>query len=192
MDFQVGGINYPHRVNQFSSSVGENTQNNNNNNNNLPVMNLDPLGFGSSFQEIGFTYSNLHHNTSLTSSIQTLSSLNQDLHWKLQQQRLAMLFGGGGGDGGGGGSGSGSGENDHQRQHQKESVLQPILFQNLETSRKEVSSSGDCGGVGGLATEWFFDNHYAPVNMNPAPAGDDQREEINNWNGIQVWNHYQM
>ncbi|KAI3717140.1 hypothetical protein L1987_68535 [Smallanthus sonchifolius] len=183
MDFQVGGINFPHRVNQFSSSIGENTQSNNN----LPVMNLDPLGFGSSFQELGFTYSNLHHNTTLTSSIQTLSSLNQDLHWKLQQQRLGMLFGGGGG--------SGSGENNHQRQQQKESGLQPILFQNLETSRKEVGSSGDCGGVGGLATEWFFDNHYAPVNMNPPPAGDDQSGEINNWNGIQVWNNmnqYQM
>ncbi|KAK1292163.1 Dof zinc finger protein DOF4.7 [Acorus calamus] len=36
---------------------------------------------------------------SVTASIETLSSMNQDLHWKLQQQRLAMLFGGGGGGG---------------------------------------------------------------------------------------------
>ncbi|KAE8650202.1 hypothetical protein Csa_010714 [Cucumis sativus] len=30
---------------------------------------------------------------SLASSIESLSSLNQDLHWKLQQQRLAMILG---------------------------------------------------------------------------------------------------
>ncbi|KAF5765065.1 putative transcription factor C2C2-Dof family [Helianthus annuus] len=185
MDFQLGGINYPHRVNHFSSSFGENTPNN------VAFMNLDPLGFShvnqtgdvsANVQETGnFTYTNVHHNTSLT-SIEALSSLNQDLHWKLQQQRLAMLFGGGNG---GGALLEKTGENNHQRPHQKESGLQPILFQNLDTSRKEVSSSGD-GGVGGLATEWFFDNHYAPpVNMNPASTGNDDQ----NWNGIQAWNN---
>ncbi|XP_078430803.1 dof-type zinc finger DNA-binding family protein [Wolffia australiana] len=30
---------------------------------------------------------------SLATSIESLSSINQDLHWKLQQKRLAMLFG---------------------------------------------------------------------------------------------------
>ncbi|KAI7731988.1 hypothetical protein M8C21_013566 [Ambrosia artemisiifolia] len=189
MDFQLGGINYPHRVNQFSSSFGESTHNN------LALMNLDPLGFShnnqtgdhvaSSLQETSnFTYTNLHNNTSIT-SIEALSSLNQDLHWKLQQQRLAMLFGGGS-------SGAlleRTGENNHHRPQPKESSLQPILFQNLDTSRKEVSSSGD-GGVGALATEWFFDNHYAPVNMNPASTGNnDQNGDINNWNGIQAWNN---
>ncbi|XP_076919306.1 dof zinc finger protein DOF5.7-like [Bidens hawaiensis] len=189
-EIQLGGVNDPHRVNQLSSSCYEqNTQNH------LTFMNLNPLGLGFShhnhsqtgdhallpnLQETGFTYTNLQHNTNVA-SIEALSSLNQDLHWKLQQQRLSMLFGGS----------SGAGEDNHPRQHQKESGLQPILFQNLDTSKKEVST----GDSGGLATEWFFDNHYAPVNIN---GGNNQQNDdisINNWNGIQGWNnmhHYQM
>ncbi|KAC9599090.1 hypothetical protein E3N88_45578 [Mikania micrantha] len=107
MDFQLGGMNYPHRVNQFSSNYGENT---------LPFMNLDPLGFNhnqtgsnvsANFQEeMGFPDTNLHHN------LQSLSSLNQDLHWKLQQQRLAMLIGGVNN-----GYASGHDQDNHHRQH---------------------------------------------------------------------------
>ncbi|KAL7610291.1 dof zinc finger protein DOF5.7 [Lactuca sativa] len=200
MDFQLGGINFPPRINQFSSSYGDTSCN-------LPFMNLDPLGvnFGLStnvtkqgdhhhnqsggatgnFQEMGFTYTNLHQNTNLASSIESLSSLNQDLHWKLQQQRLAMLFGGDAGE-----------EHGHQ---QKETGLQPILFQNLEISkpiassmggesRKVGSSSGD-GGVGAMATEWFFGNSYASGNVNPASTENDQNGDINTWNRIQAWNH---
>ncbi|KAD7117629.1 hypothetical protein E3N88_04897 [Mikania micrantha] len=180
MDFQLGGMNYPHRVNQFSSNYGENT---------LPFMNLDPLGFNhnqtgsnvsANFQEeMGFPDTNLHHN------LQSLSSLNQDLHWKLQQQRLAMLIGGVNN-----GYASGHDQDNHHRQHhQKESGLQPILFQNLETSRKEVS--GD-GGVGGLSTELLFDNHFAPVNMIPlaSSVNDQNGNIINNWNGNPGWNDH--
>ncbi|KAI3699200.1 hypothetical protein L2E82_43325 [Cichorium intybus] len=202
MDFQLGGINFPSRFNQFSSSYGDTSSN-------LPFMNLDPLGDNfalstnvtkqgghhnqsggatANCQEMGFTYTNLHQNTSLASSIESLSSLNQDLHWKLQQQRLAMLFGGGAG-----------GEHDHQRHQQKETGLQPILFQNLEiskptaysmggASRKVGSSSGD-GGVGVMATEWFFGDSYAPANVNPDSTENDQNGDINTWNRIQAWNH---
>lgn len=194
MDFQFGGLTYPPRVNQFSSSYGENVRNNS-----IHFMNIDPLGFNQNggrglvnFQEMGLTYtnSNYHHNTNLTSSIESLSSLNQDLHWKLQQQRVAMLFGGGGG----GGSGSGSvGENNHEKYHQEETSLQPILFQNLEISKPTQSSMGSesrkDGSVGGLATEWFLDNNYAPLNVNPNSAGNAQNANINNWSGIQAWNH---
>ncbi|KVI03092.1 Zinc finger, Dof-type [Cynara cardunculus var. scolymus] len=211
MDFQLGGINFPPRLNQFTSSYGEASSSN------LPFMNLDPLGFNfplsthatkqgdhhnqsggglANFQEMGFTYTNLHHSASLTSSIESLSSLNQDLHWRLQQQRLAMLVGGGGG-------GTVGGENEHQRQQPKETGLQPILFHNLEIpkstptsidgeSRKDGSSTGN-GDVGGLTTELFFDNNYAPVNLqNPTSAmnpENDQNGNVNNWNGIQAWNH---
>ncbi|RRT64563.1 hypothetical protein B296_00034850 [Ensete ventricosum] len=35
-----------------------------------------------------------HTSSSIASSIESLSSINQDLHWKLQQQRLAMFYGG--------------------------------------------------------------------------------------------------
>nr|GEU57501.1 DOF zinc finger protein DOF5.7-like [Tanacetum cinerariifolium] len=192
VDFQLGGINYPPRINQFGSSYGEN----NNTSSNLPFMSLDPLGFNfhatkqidnqnqsggglANMQEVGFTYNNLHHANNLT-SIESLSSLNQDLHWKLQQQRLATLLGG---------------END-QRQQQKESGLQPILFQNLEISKPTQSSMVNesrkdaSGVVGGLATEWFFDNSYTSVNINSASPGNDQQNlNTNNWNGVQAWNH---
>ncbi|KAL7614959.1 hypothetical protein Lser_V15G06932 [Lactuca serriola] len=155
------------------------------------------------FHETMGTANNLLHNTGLASSIESLSSINQDLHWKLQQQRLTMLFGGDGGGGSGGG-----GENGQQQQRKQGFVephaqkLQPILFQNLEISKPAQSSmdgdsrkdTGDGNGGGGLATEWFFDDSYAPANVNHATptgsnsAGNDQSGSINNWNGIEDWN----
>ncbi|KAM0021934.1 putative transcription factor C2C2-Dof family [Helianthus debilis subsp. tardiflorus] len=181
----LGGLNFAPRVsNQFS-----------------PLSNLDPLGYNLPFSssqqhnengELG----SFHHNTDLASSIESLSSINQDLHWKLQQQRLSMLFGGGG-------------ENDDQRQQKQQVVLephhqklQPILFQNLETSKpsqstKEGYSTKETADGCSLATEWFFDDSYhAAANLNPTTsanssgAGNDhQNGSVNNWNGIQSWNH---
>nr|GEX04805.1 hypothetical protein [Tanacetum cinerariifolium] len=101
-----------------------------------PFMNLDSLRLKflhaglASFQEFGIT-------NNLASSIESsLSSINQDLH---QQQRLASLFSGFGGE-------------TEQQRHQivldsmQAQKLQPIMFQNLETSQ----------------TEWsFFDGNYA-------------------------------
>nr|XP_043634897.1 dof zinc finger protein DOF5.7-like [Erigeron canadensis] len=225
LDFNLGGLsNYPPRVttnNQLSSSYNVDTSSN------PSFVNLDPLGFHlpfSSFHtlmkqgdhqqqhsqsgEVGLanlheipTYNQLHHhNTDLASSIESLSSINQDLHWKLQQQRLAMLFGGGGGS---------DKESDHQQQKKQVDFeqpaaqkLQPILFQNLEISKPAQSlmdgdpRKGIAGGASGLATEWFFDNSYAPAtNINPETStnsnsgGNDQNGSINNhWNGIQNWN----
>ncbi|XP_071696352.1 dof zinc finger protein DOF5.7-like [Rutidosis leptorrhynchoides] len=174
----AGIINYPPRINQFSTSYGDQV-----NTTNLPFMNLDhSLGFhhhhhnNNNNQEIGFTYTNLHQNASLTSSIESLSSLNQDLHWKLQQQRLSSMFFGG--------------ARDHDQQRRKDTTnLQPILFQNLEISKGKDGSS--IAGDGGLATEWYFDNNYAQMNanLNPTTPGNDQNISNNNWNVIQGWNH---
>ncbi|KAK1410628.1 hypothetical protein QVD17_37165 [Tagetes erecta] len=211
LDFQLSGLNILPRVtspNQFTSS------------NQYSLLNLDPLGYNlpfssshinvmkqehnqnggefGSFNEMGTTTSNhiYHIKTDLATSIESLSSINQDLHWKLQQQRLGMLFGG---------------ENDEQQQQKKKQVvlethdhdqkLQPILFHNLETSKPVQSSmDGDhsrkqTGSGCGLATEWFFDNNgYAPVinpnRTNSSGAGNDQNGSMNNWNinGIQDWN----
>ncbi|KAJ0534692.1 hypothetical protein HanIR_Chr09g0422551 [Helianthus annuus] len=91
MDFQLGGIN------QFpSSSINPPT-----------FMNLDSLRFSipifkqdphhqlhgglASFPETGRVNNNINNNN-LASSIESLSSINQDLHWRLQQQRLAVLL----------------------------------------------------------------------------------------------------
>lgn len=138
-------------------------------------------GLSGAIQEMGGGGSmNVH--TSLASSIESLSSINQDLHWKLQQQRLAMLFGG---------------EN-----HKESSVSsaptenqaqkpQPILFQNLEISKPEACGVGNSrkdGTSGGdTATEWFFGNSYGQVNATPANSNSNGNDNTGNWNGVQAW-----
>ncbi|KAD7478520.1 hypothetical protein E3N88_01656 [Mikania micrantha] len=224
LNFQLGELNLPPRVttaNTFSSSYGGISSNHS-------LASLDPLGYNlpfssshtmmkqghqqhqqqqqqqhnrnegelGSFHEMGRSSNHdLHHNSNLASSIESLSSINQDLHCKLQQQRLAMLFGGGG---------------ENNEQHQKKQTviephhqrLQPILFQNLETSKSLKSSMDgdpkkdtDAGGCN-ILTEWFFDNNYAPdQNLNPDAstssnvAVNGQTGSMNNWNGIEAWNH---
>ncbi|KAF8411338.1 hypothetical protein HHK36_003885 [Tetracentron sinense] len=136
-------------------------------------------GFNGGIQQMGSM--NVHSN--LTSSIESLSSLNQDLHWKLQQQRLATLFGG-----------------ENQKESSSVSSVtdtllenhmqkpQPILFQNLEISKPAdvcaVSNPRKSCGVGGnTTTEWLFDSSYAPT-TNSSSNGNDNPSV---WNGIQAW-----
>ncbi|GJS86065.1 DOF zinc finger protein DOF5.7-like protein [Tanacetum coccineum] len=175
MDFQLNGLN------QFSSSTSSI--------NPPPFMNLDCLrlkfplikqdhshqlhGGLASFQEFGIT-------NNLASSIESLSCINQDLHRKLQQQRRASLFSGVGGE--------------TEQQHQiildsEAQKLQPIMFQNLETSKPSQ-------------TEWFFDGNYAQVNVDQPQThgvaqihgdtvGNYENGNMNNWNnGIQGWNDF--
>ncbi|KAI3708858.1 hypothetical protein L2E82_38366 [Cichorium intybus] len=66
---------------------------------------------------------------------------NQDFHSKLQQQQLAMLFGGGE-------------EHDYQPHQQKETGLRPILFQNLEILMPEASSIDGVSRKVVAAVEW--------------------------------------
>ncbi|CBI40844.3 unnamed protein product, partial [Vitis vinifera] len=135
-------------------------------------------GFGGAIQDMG----SMNVHSSLASSIESLSSINQDLHWKLQQQRLAMLFGG---------------ENQKdssvssvppENQNQK---LQPILFQNLEISKPEVCAVGNSrkdSASGNPATEWFFDTYtpVTPTTTNTSTGGNGN-DNTNHWNGIQAW-----
>ncbi|KAK9069439.1 hypothetical protein SSX86_011343 [Deinandra increscens subsp. villosa] len=173
MDFQLGGLNhFP------SSSI-----------NPPSFMNLDSLRFNfpmirqnhhqlhgglASFQETG-------NGNNLTSSIESLSSINQDLHWRLQQQRLATLL-------------TGGGENEQQNQLVAESQaqkLQPIFFQNLEVPKPSQT----------LETDWFIDGSFEPVNVDRTAevgpthggntTGNYENGNMNNWNnGIQVWNQF--
>ncbi|XVF59123.1 hypothetical protein PTKIN_Ptkin07bG0250000 [Pterospermum kingtungense] len=195
MDFQLGGLSFPRLnpsppaiYNQFASYGDSNT----------PSFSLDPSGSSSSLmgfsnyplssvtsglsgaiQEMG----SLNVNSSLASSIESLSSINQDLHWKLQQQRLAMLFGG---------------ENQKENSTTVSSVPleneaaqkpQPILFQNLEVSKPEISAVGNPRKATSneTATEWFFGNSYAPVTPTPTTSGNGN-DNPSNWNGVQAWN----
>ncbi|KAF8006781.1 hypothetical protein BT93_K0943 [Corymbia citriodora subsp. variegata] len=149
----------------------------------LPPFITAAPGFGTSgaLQEPG---GSMKVDSNLASSIESLSSINQDLHWKLQQQRLAMLFGGDNND------------NHNPKAHssgdlvssiniatapfedQSQNLRQPVLFQNLDaagSSRKEGSS----------VTEWFFGNAYASVTT-PSPTNSSSNGNDNNNNGN--WN----
>ncbi|XP_027180024.1 dof zinc finger protein DOF5.7-like [Coffea eugenioides] len=182
-----------------------------------PCFNLDPsassggslMGFNFPFSSVpkpagdhgtalGFSTTTGDVHSSLAYSIESLSSINQDLHYKLQQQRLAMLYGTTGED---------------QKVMMSTSVNpsvpfekpQPILFHNLEnsTTPKTNASGVDINsrkeGINGasLSTEWFFDNTtYAPVTPTPTNSGgnggSDQNHLVNhNWNGMinPVWNN---
>ncbi|KAK7252452.1 hypothetical protein RIF29_36393 [Crotalaria pallida] len=180
--------------NHFSNSFGDGSVSNN-----APSFNLDYpssgttttpssnlLGLNNNYPfngamiQGGMSSMNLHSSTNLASSIESLSSINQDLHWKLQQQRLAMLFGG---------------ENQKDGGNLENQRPQPILFQNLEISKPETFSIGGSrkeeggpsgGGGGDIPTEWFFGNSYASVSTTtptPTTSGGHGNDNGNNWNG---------
>ncbi|KAK4356324.1 hypothetical protein RND71_025295 [Anisodus tanguticus] len=199
MDFQLGGINFPRLSN--TSTSGGSIFNQFSSFGDISSTTNSAANIGSSttgVQEMGSI--GVHHGT-MTSSIESLSSLNQDLHWKLQQQRLAMLFGG-----------ENQKENivsssiplENQNQIQKP---QPILFQNLEISSSKqeeedqeaaafgntnINSRKDCstGSGNNLATEWFFDNSFGvnPTSTNSS-NGNANDQNANNWNSIQAWSN---
>ncbi|KAJ9177489.1 hypothetical protein P3X46_012705 [Hevea brasiliensis] len=209
MDFNLGGLSFPRLnpspgglYNQFSSFGDISATSTGAVSVTSPCFSLDPSG-SSTGSLMGFNYplssvaagfsgaihqdvggSSMSVHTSLASSIESLSSINQDLHWKLQQQRLVMLFGG---------------------EDQKDSIVssvpiesqaqkpQPILFQNLEISKPETSGVGNSrreGGSGGdTATEWFFGNSFGQVIPTPANSNNNCNDNTAaaNWNGGQVW-----
>ncbi|XP_038881356.1 dof zinc finger protein DOF5.7-like [Benincasa hispida] len=148
----------------------------------------------------GFVNS-LNVDTSLASSIESLSSMNQDLHWKLQQQRLAMLFG--------------PGQNNPAiekyrgvsspialEDHGQE--LNPCSFRNLGISKPEACNSSDfsnarketvavtgtrAGGESAAADEWFFGDSYAAPSLTTgaAAAGYNSGDSGARCDGVQEW-----
>ncbi|XP_030528410.1 dof zinc finger protein DOF5.7 [Rhodamnia argentea] len=154
----------------------------------LPPFITAAPGFGTSgvLQEPG---SSMKVDSNLATSIESLSSINQDLHWKLQQQRLAMLFGGDDNnhrnakaDNGGGDAVSSINLSAAATlEDQPQNLRQPVLFQNLDaagSSRKEGSS----------VTEWFFGNAYASVTT-PSPTNSSSNgNDNNNNNNTGNWN----
>ncbi|CAN1840044.1 Dof zinc finger protein DOF5.7 [Linum perenne] len=120
--------------------------------------------------------------------------MNQDLHWKLQQQRLAMLFGDSSSsdqhnkDGrGGGGSGV------------ELEKPQPILFRDLgELNNNNMKHQQDCSGTSGraggesAATEWFFGNSYGQVTAAAATGDVDQASTNPGSNPNEIQHHQQQ
>ncbi|KAL1536784.1 dof zinc finger protein DOF5.7-like [Salvia divinorum] len=113
-----------------------------------PCFNLDPsqLGFAKQGENLGFQEMVRHSN--LATSIESLSSINQDLHWKLQQQRLATLF-----------------AEDGSQKEASGNIQkpQPIQFQSLENPKTDGSFSN---------TDWFLNNSYAAGNNVTGGAGN--------------------
>lgn len=219
MDFQLGGLNFSTLNNPPTTGLFDHYSTPSPVIPSNPCFNLDPPGTSAASSLLGFNFSfpsmlkrqgenssagfqemgpNVHHQDNLASSIESLSSINQELHWKLQQQRLAMFFGG---------------ENQKEivstannsslpvNQSQMIQKPQPILFQNLEISKPEAFDGKDCGGGNGsLATEWLFDNTtYAQVNHPSATTNTaggngsgNGNENSNNWNGFQAWSSSNM
>ncbi|XP_062100709.1 dof zinc finger protein DOF5.7 [Humulus lupulus] len=213
MDFQLGGLSFPRLHHNPSAGIYNSNSNTNNSinnqlssfgevvvspsstsfdNNNLSGASNPLAGTFSyplSLAPGGFSAPAVH--SSLASSIESLSSINQDLHWKLQQQRLAaMLFGGDQPQKEGLVSPStavnnnnnnnslGNSQHLHQQQLEKpQSSSVPLLFHNLEISRQDqppqrkdqlVISSGDSTTATGM--EWFFGNsNYAQPPQPPLP-----------------------
>lgn len=124
------------------------------------------------FGAIGGEGSCLH----LASSIESLSSLNQDLHWKLQQQRLAMIFG----------------DQEQQQQsqnkdNQNHNFIQPILFHNLHHQKSAAPSTTTTT----ISDQWFFPNQVTATNNIASRSVDDgsgwNSNNNDNHGGIQAW-----
>ncbi|KAL3527571.1 hypothetical protein ACH5RR_012227 [Cinchona calisaya] len=206
MEFQLGGLSFPRPNNHYSSPTGLFNQSSSSfgDISSSPCFSLDPLGSSAAGSLIGFNlpfssvlkpsgegstsgFSGGHVNcSSLASSIESLSSINEDLHLKLQQQRLAMLY---------------VGENQKQNLENPIEKPQSILFHNLDTTTTPKTIAGGVDdnsrekddGNGNLSTEWFFDqSNYVPVT--PTPTNNSSNggtvENVSNWNnGInnQAW-----
>ncbi|XP_022132683.1 dof zinc finger protein DOF5.7 [Momordica charantia] len=99
----------------------------------------------------------LNADTSIASSIESLSSINQDLHWKLQQQRLAMLFGG----------------DNAAHEDGGISISKPEVCNSSDfNARKDhITAGAGIGGASAAADEWFFGDSYAATSVPSTATG---------------------
>ncbi|KAG5001564.1 hypothetical protein AAZX31_08G267500 [Glycine max] len=156
----------------------------------------------------------LNVHSSLASSIESLSCVNQDLHLKMQQQRYAtMMFGGdsyhhkgGGGGGGDENNGVSFSQTANRFENQKQLVGNPVMFQNLEISKPPGSSvTEDPSGATVTTTvapptEWFFGNSSFSSAGNGNDGANSNNNNINinindannNWSDALAWGDFQQ
>ncbi|WOL18629.1 dof zinc finger protein DOF5.7-like [Canna indica] len=116
-----------------------------------------PAAVGTSYTEIGGISTN--SSSSVVSSIESLSSINQDLHWKLQQQRLAVLYGGEG----------------HKENHKED----------LISSKVAVAGRDKPKACGAAAAPWFLDNFYSiPSSTNMTTKSSSNMINLSHWSGM--------
>ncbi|KAK7386697.1 hypothetical protein VNO78_27032 [Psophocarpus tetragonolobus] len=142
-------------------------------------------------------------NNNLASSIESLSNINLDLHLKLQQQRLAMMY-----DGDNVNNNNKHDDNYVNVFENQRLMQQPFnLFQNLEISKPENLPAGSSvnegpsgaptvTGTGTVPTEWFFGNSFPSVTHSAAPNnvngnGNGINDVNNNWGGALAWGDLQ-
>ncbi|XP_027364523.1 dof zinc finger protein DOF5.7-like [Abrus precatorius] len=216
IDFQLGGLPFPSRIhnhhpptpstgvyNQFSSFGDVSVTSAS------PGFQLDPSGSATTSNSlIGLNYpfpsgfngaspmNSMNVHSSLASSIESLSNINQDLHLKLQQQRLAMIFGGDSQK-----ADSGVSLSPPVNSIGNQNKLQPVFFQNLEISKPEILPGGNGFRKGGpiedTQTEWFFGNSFSSVNPTATTSssggnGHDGNNANNNWSGVNAWEDLQV
>ncbi|RWR74099.1 dof zinc finger protein DOF5.7 [Cinnamomum micranthum f. kanehirae] len=140
---------------------------------NYPLPTIQTHGESSSLAGGIPDIGNINLHSSIASSIESLSSINQDLHWKLQQQRLAMMYGG---------------EN-RKGSPLIENQQPPISFQPVQSSKVEALGPGGADSskrIGNDDTnEWFFGNSY---NGNSNNNSNSNNHTSSNWSEIQTWN----
>ncbi|CAJ2636314.1 unnamed protein product [Trifolium pratense] len=153
---------------------------------------------GMNFMNVNSASAITTNSTSLASSIESLSCMNQDLHLKLQQQRLATMFGGG--DDNKKDDINGISSSNVLVSGQVSSIEKPqtILFQNLDISKTNVPNGGDA------PMEWLFGNSYSSFMMTPTITtssiggvcinGDHDHGNNNGWinNGVNAWSDVQQ
>ncbi|XP_057962161.1 dof zinc finger protein DOF5.7 [Malania oleifera] len=218
VDFQLGGLSPFPRLNQSTpsavnynnlSSFGDINVNGSSvgieqMGSSAPLMGLtyNPLpSFGHSTDQIQMCSMNAH--SSLASSIESLSCINQDMHWKLQQQRLGVMLFGSDADNNNNNNNTNNNDLRDVEESRHTQKPQPIFFQNLEISKPaEVSAAGinSSRREGASGVEWFFDgSSYGPVaaavpstSSGGEAGGAAGNHGSGNWNGIQAWSDLQQ
>ncbi|CAO2827887.1 unnamed protein product [Amaranthus hypochondriacus] len=182
MEFQLGGLALPRLhpatagvYTQFITSSGTQTHSVGLGSGSGGCFGLDLLGLGN-YPPIP-TSSN-DHNISI-SSIESLSSINQEMHWKLQQQRLGLLYG------------PTTIEDDHNNQEKAIGEGEGMdLFKNLENARKidHNQVSGDHNTPNNNPTEWLFEQ--IPVNYGSSDKNNNNHEDFNGVWATELHSHH--
>ncbi|XP_020580213.1 dof zinc finger protein DOF5.7-like [Phalaenopsis equestris] len=143
-----------------------------------------PFSFGANAATSmgGLSYNSRNSNYgSIASSIESLSCINQDLHWRLQQQRMQLLFGGE------------LGERENVVSFVNNQVVEPSCLGMAENSKGDIF--GDSSGVNGTRktseteTAWFLDGSFAippPPTIN-TDVDMNNANSVSDWNGISGW-----
>lgn len=134
--------------------------------------------------EMGPTYTG--GNGNLASPMESFGSINQDLHWNLQQERMGLMLNGGNNDIYQQQNGI-IGTTSHLESLAQAQKPQAMLFHNSEISSKPAGDSGkEVNGIvnattANLPTEWNFGSSSYATNVNQFPSSNGNGKGIQGW-----------